>query len=377
MNQSTHIENISAIFSELLKQTDGVIRGMPGYYYRSEKIFEIEKTRLFYQEWVCAGHVSSIPKPGDFITVNIIDEPVIILRNKERKINVLSNLCRHRFTSIKSGSGNSSVLVCPYHNWTYDLNGQLRGAPFMDKVSSFNKKDYCLPTFNYEIWKGFIFVNIDGTAPPLSSQLTKLELQIKNYHLESMTSYFNEHVDWAYNWKAICENFMEGYHLSFVHKDSFGPNKPTQLHEKYEGDDAFTGHKSHYAEGAPVRKPHSPDLTDAEKTCSVFFWIYPSFVGGLGPHGIVYMHVIPCTSVTSHVNWGLLSYDHSPKQGSIESWKAGIIQGLDEDKVILDAIMNGYKSKYAEPGCYGPPELEGNIYEFHRYAAKRWGIQSG
>ena len=128
------------------------------------------KTKVFAEGWVCAGHASEITKTGQYMTVTIGNENVVVLRDREKNIRAYSNVCRHRGMALVEG-GQASVLTCPYHAWSYHLDGQLNKAPYMDGVEGFEPAACSLPEFKVEEWLGFVFVNTSGTAAPLAPQL--------------------------------------------------------------------------------------------------------------------------------------------------------------------------------------------------------------
>ena len=112
-------------------------RSMPPACYTSEDFLELEKEEIFRKEWICIGRVDEVPKPGDYFATELIDEPLIVVRGQDKKVRVLSNVCRHRSSVIAEGAGNKKNFVCPYHAWTYATDGQLLRAPYMDKVKGF------------------------------------------------------------------------------------------------------------------------------------------------------------------------------------------------------------------------------------------------
>ena len=132
---------------------------LPPAYYTSEEFFELEKEEIFRKEWICLGRVDEIPLAGDYFTTELIDEPLIVVRGQDRKVRVLSNVCRHRSSVVLEGVGNRKNFVCPYHAWTYANDGQLLRAPYMDKVKGFQVKNCRLPEFASEVWHGFLYVN--------------------------------------------------------------------------------------------------------------------------------------------------------------------------------------------------------------------------
>ena len=143
-------------------------RSLPTGFYTSEEYLELEKEEIFRKEWVCVGLVAEIPKCGDYFTTQLLDEPLIVVRGQDKKVRVLSNVCRHRSSVIVEGKGTTKHFVCPYHAWTYGSDGQLLRAPYMDQVKGFDVKSCRLPEFKTEVWHGFLYVNLDGKAKPLA-----------------------------------------------------------------------------------------------------------------------------------------------------------------------------------------------------------------
>ena len=262
-------------------------RSLPAGFYVSEAFLEIEKEEIFRKEWICLGRVDEVSKRGDYFATQLLDEPLIVVCGQDDKVRVLSNVCRHRSSVIAEGKGNAKNFVCPYHAWTYATDGQLLRAPYMDQVAAFDVKGCRLPELASEIWRGFIYVNLDGKAKPLAPRLKGLEPYVTNYHPEDLVLSVVQEEVWSTNWKCLAENFLEGYHLSTVHHKTLHDRTPTRLCEKIPPGEGYTGYKSHYTRKSPQRKPYHPDLTaEGKATQHVFLgvplsscWAQPGRVG--------------------------------------------------------------------------------------------------
>jgi phenylpropionate dioxygenase-like ring-hydroxylating dioxygenase large terminal subunit len=160
-------------------------QALPPLCYTNREFFEFEKEALFCHEWLCVGRVSWIPKPGDYFTTSHVGEPLVVLRNREGVIKTLSTVCRHRAMFVVEGHGNARGFTCPYHHWSYSLDGKLRGAPAMDRACNFSKEQIRLPEFKLETWLGFIFINFDLDAPPLAPRLEMVTKALANYGVPS------------------------------------------------------------------------------------------------------------------------------------------------------------------------------------------------
>ena len=137
---------------------------LPPVLYTSEEVLAFEREALFAKEWLCVGRSERIPNPGDWFTVTITGEPLIVLRDKEGGIRCMSAVCQHRAMQVCQGEGNSTTFKCPYHHWIYGQDGRLLGAPAMERTEGFDKKDFPLPSLQVELWQGFVFVNLDAEA---------------------------------------------------------------------------------------------------------------------------------------------------------------------------------------------------------------------
>lgn len=207
--------------------------GLPPEAYLSEELYELELEYLFRRDWVCIGREEEAAHPGDFFTFELAGEPLVVVRSRDGKLRALSNVCRHRYMQIALDRGNTSRLVCPYHGWTYNLDGSLIGAPNMAESRVFDRERCRLPEFPLETWLGFVFVNLDGTAAALAPRLEELGQRLAPYGIESMriSSMYDE--VWEGNWKLTMENNAEAHHHRTLHPESLQPWMP--------GDDSYCG----------------------------------------------------------------------------------------------------------------------------------------
>ena len=365
----------SAEIQEALAEIRGVgigqARTLPTEFYTSEEFLEVEREEIFRKEWVCLGRVEEVPNPGDYFTTELIDEPLIVVRGQDKKVRVLSNVCRHRSSVILEGTGNAKNFVCPYHAWTYANDGQLLRAPYMDKVKGFQVKNCRLPEFATEVWHGFVYVNLDGKAKPLAPRLKGLEPYVRNYHAEQMVRQFVYEDVWNTNWKCLTENFMEGYHLSVTHINSLHKITPTRLCEKIPGGEGYTGYKSRYDPKFPQRKPYHADVTDAEKRYSMMYCIYPSHVVGLTPNGVIYMCLRPRAADQVVTRWGYASLDPKPSRKAVKV-SLDLYHAINrEDREKLESLQRGLQSRFATQSPLGPPDLEGPVWDIYQYLAEK------
>ena len=343
---------------------------MPGWYYNDNALFEREKSELFASGWVCAGHVSEIAKPGQYMAVTIGNEPVVVLRDREDHVRAYSNVCRHRGMALVEGKGKAAVLTCPYHAWSYGLDGRLRKAPYMDAVADFDIGNCSLPEFGVEEWRGFIFVNTNNDASPLAPKLADLEPHVANYRFEERHSIETWFEEWGTNWKALIENFMEGYHLSVTHATTLDPITPTELCEKLASGEGFTAYRSNYRDSSQQREPFPKELTEQERRSSVLFSVFPNFVITVGPNCAVFLILLPETSQTVNIKMGILVQAGADDLQATTDYINLAHEFNAEDRAMLEAMQRNTRTKHRPVSSLAPESFEGTIWDFTRYVAR-------
>src|SRR6266446_3006687 len=209
-------------------------KSLPQKYFVSPDIFAKEQSEIFSKQWLLAGHQSQIAKSGDYFLAQIAGESLIVVRDQTSAIKGFYNVCRHRGTRLKEDAyGHASAIQCPYHAWTYGLDGRLIGAPHMDEVPGFDKADYPLRAVNLGVWEGFIFVNLNDGEARLRSEATARQrsgdvISLERWFapLNGKFSHWNMSIlrpakrieyDVRANWKLMFENYSECYHCPGVH----------------------------------------------------------------------------------------------------------------------------------------------------------------
>ena len=191
---------------------------MPAFTYTSPEFYQREVERIWRKTWNFIGSADQIRNKGDYFTLNFAGVPTIVLRDHDSKIRAFANTCRHRGSELLEGKGNCKLIVCPYHSWTYDLSGNLRGTPEMDKTLNFNKADYGLIPIAIDTWGNFLFINFDKNPEPLKKHLGDLPEKLAPYRLENMALARRKAFEMDCNWKLFVENAKESYHIGTVHR---------------------------------------------------------------------------------------------------------------------------------------------------------------
>jgi choline monooxygenase len=191
---------------------------MPAWCYTSPEFYRREVDRIWKKVWNFVGSADQIPNRGDYLTLRFADIPIIILRDLDGVIRAFANTCRHRGSELLEGKGNCKLIVCPYHSWTYELTGNLRGAPEMDKTIDFNKDENGLVPIKVDTWGGFLFITFNENAPSLKKFLGGLPDKLAPYNLENMALVRRKTFEMECNWKLFVENAKESYHIATVHR---------------------------------------------------------------------------------------------------------------------------------------------------------------
>jgi phenylpropionate dioxygenase-like ring-hydroxylating dioxygenase large terminal subunit len=199
---------------------------LPPHAYTDPDVFAREVEAIFRRDWVCVARAEQLPKPGDQLPVVVVDQPVLLTRGADGQLYALSNVCLHRSMPLVSESGSSRWIVCPYHQWSYGLDGSLHTAPMMDGAADFDVATCHLPRLAAEVWEGFVFVSMSDDPAPLSPQLAALTQRVANYRMTDLVVAATIEFDSPWNWKLLIENFMEAYHHIGPHRDTFQQNHP-------------------------------------------------------------------------------------------------------------------------------------------------------
>ncbi len=385
---------------------------LPPQAYLSSEIYDLEVERIFRRDWHCVGRVDQMPNPGDYITADIAGEPVVVTRDVATShrsgdttgtLHALSRVCRHRFMDILAPElceprGNLKRLTCPYHTWTYKLDGEyvgmLSAAPEMKEVE-FDKGTCRLPRYGIEVWKGFIFVNLDPDAPPLGPELAELDEMLGAFDFSDWT--IVQTLDWgevAANWKLPIENAIEAYHHLGTHKDTLQAMWPAQLTRPDDNDGLFftlhmpvsdTFAAGEFADGPanhekahklhPTYLPVVPGLRPDQLSETLIVGIFPLFLFTIAPDFLSWFEWWPTgpgshtTKIHMIVPSGSMSAPGA-KEIVEQIWSyARKIQS--EDAAIITGVQRGLASATSYSGRLS--HLEQPIWQFEKYLNERLG----
>ena len=333
-------------------------RHKPGAVYFSGEIQKREIEAIFMKQWLIAGRAEEVEKPGDYFTLRVADEPVVVVKEKDGNIQAFANVCRHRSVQVAWHSGNTKYFSCPYHGWVYDTSGQLVQAQYLEKSKNFKKKNCRLPLIRTELWEGFIFINFDAQARHLMEYLDAWDFPriYGPYQMGRLRLANKFELNIGCNWKFLNENLIDHYHTAVLHADTFGPH---QRLEDYRFQMFDGGFHSRFIGGTLA--PEGKSL----------FGPMPWLPEALHSGGFA-SHLPPNTAwfprfdyVSVNTNWPIatdkslsITYQLFPPQhfnqpdfrDKAEQYVDFYKAFMAEDEDMIDALQKGMKSRYYEPG---------------------------
>lgn len=352
-------------------------RNMPPSVYTSPAFLEREISDVFAREWVSVGRASALSKPGDYVTYELAGQPILVIRHTDGKLRALSNVCLHRMSTLLEGSGNRRAITCPYHGWTYGLDGTLRAAPAMERNAEFCSEHYRLPELRCEEWLGWIMVSLATDIEPVATRLAEVRGLIDDYGMENYTETFRETHVWNTNWKILAENFMESYHLPVCHAGTIG--RLSRLEEMIcpPGLATFNYHTILKDDSLKIALAH-PDNTrmkgDRRRT-TFLLAVYPSLLVTLTPGYFWYLSLHPRGVGQVHIVFGGGMAPEFVASDEAQSHFAQMKTLLDkvnvEDRDCTEKVYRGVCAGAARPGHLS--HLERPNYDFAQYLAERTG----
>lgn len=358
---------------------------LPPLCYTDNDFFEFEKEAVFNHEWLCVGRKDWIPNPGDFYSTSIIDEPLIVVHDRDGEIRAMSSVCQHRAMLVAEGDGNTRTFTCPYHHWIYNLKGELINAPAMEKTCEFHKEQNNLPVFKVELWQGFIFINFDSDAKPLKPRVQALEDVLSHYDLENTEGpEADRNISYPFSWKVMFENNNDGYHANKLHHGEFHDYIPSELAEfpddLPEDTAGFyrtngTLHKD--ASFNPTQKalmPVFPQLTDQERNRMAFANLPPTLSLVLTSDAVVYL-ILRADGPESHLlDLGILFTKGALDDPEFDQKMEQILtRALDinaQDVHVDELVQIGLRSRFAPRGRYS--WQEGAQRQFNTWIVPRY-----
>ncbi len=344
-------------------------RTLPGKYYHSKEIYQEEVDKIFYKFWLYACRAEEIPGVGDYKLIQIEDESIILVRDKSREIKAHFNVCRHRGTQLcaePSGNFTGKTIQCPYHAWTYALDGKLLGAPLMQEGNGFKKDDCALHQANIHIWEGFIFINLAKDPEPFEVQMEALIGKFGDWKIGELR--IAKHIKYALNcnWKLILQNYQECYHCPGVHPELTKLTPVQSAQHDYSKGAVIGGfmdlikEKGSMTMDGEAAAPPICDVTGDDLQRIYYYSIFPNMLLTPHPDYVMFHHITPLgpDKITNDCYWLFrpeVINDPDAQSGiksAVEFWDLTNRQ----DWTICEQMQTGTKSARFTRGFYSGRE---------------------
>ena len=379
MPVNEELEVLLDVLAEYPALDDSECLALPARAYLSAELHALEVERIFRRSWLCVGREEQVPKPGDYFCIDVMGEPVVVVRGEDGVVRALNSVCRHRYMPLVQDAGNVRRFVCPYHAWTYDTSGRLRHAPHMEGSVAFDAGNCRLPAYRLEAWFGFLFVNLDDDAEPLAPRMRTLEQHIASYRVHQQRQVMDYQSTWAGNWKLSAENSMEYYHHIGLHRGTVGGQMPASgtylppapvdhsfTHARCRMDDGFRQGRSHPFN--PVGKLEG--FSEEELTTGYMVYVFPAFTMAMRPNTNNWLSFRPHGPESTRVLGGyLVSPEQLEQTPDLVEQRRGLISKVnEEDALATTELAKVMRSTRLSRGALSP--FEGTIAEFYRYLAR-------
>ena len=336
--------------------------------YTDPRWYNVDLQEIIARTWQWVCHVEKVRNPGDYIAVEVAGKPIAVVRDREGKLRAFWNVCKHRAHHLLEGSGNSTRIMCPYHAWTYRLDGQLVRAPHSETLEDFNAKDICLDQVQVEEFCGFIYVNLDGKAESLSKLSGDLETEIRHWapDIEQLT--FGKRLTYEIksNWKNVVDNFLECYHCPTAHKDfctlvDMDTYKVT----------TYGIYSSHMAD-AGKSSNSAYDTSNAKVQTHAVWWLWPNtcLMRYPGRSSMIVLNIIPAGPDLTYETYDFYLETPEPDAAEIEA-----IRYIDEvlqteDIALVESVQRGMNTPAFTQGRIvndpdGSGQSEHALHHFH------------
>ena len=365
---------------------------LPREVYTDPTYFRYESEAVLKADWLCIAHVSQLKEPGSYVALTLLDEPLMALRGNDGTIRVLSRVCPHRASDIMPENmgfaelGKVNSLVCPYHRWSFDFTGRLRGCAEMHRAEDFEKADWRLPEIRSELWQGFVFVNLDGNAPPLAEQYAEFATLVEPWSMADLEVVIAMDWDCGFNWKVMIENWMESYHHLGTHHKTLHPIMPAQNTWTDPGYSHFVRAHLPFADdlASQIRRADAageklpgfspvPGLPLERRLEWELYVGSPCFMMLTAPDRVIWYRLQPESAERCRLLTTILVTRESLRQPDYAERLASETQMLREfhveDMLVNAAVQKGLRSRHAVRGRLS--HLEEPIWLIQRYLAAR------
>ncbi len=351
-------------------------RGLPGWTYHSQALLELEKEHVFRNHWQIIGHVSDVPNPGDYLTMDVVGERALVVRGKDDVVRGFHNLCRHRGSRVVADEQGTcrNALVCPFHGWVYNLDGTLRGAARPRSFPELDRVEFGLKPIDLEVWMGFIFIRFrSGPQPSVAELMRPVEAEMAHYRTADMVPAWGTWTqNSAVNWKSVRDVDNEGYHVAMAHpalQDLYGA---TYYDEPFVNgvSRSFATYNPHAGRRWSVRNyvriaPEPAHLPDHLKKAWLYYGLFPNAVLAMTPETAQFYQEFPLSTGETLLRGAIYRYRNETREQAAARYLAyRIDRDTQAEDVQLTVWSNESMQSEAFDGFY-LSDLEYGVRSHH------------
>ena len=352
-------------------------RGLPAWSYFSDELLELEREYLFRRHWQIVAHVADLPEPGDYVCFDSCGERALVVRGRDGVVRAFHNLCRHRGSRVvKDDRGNiRNVIICPFHGWTYDLQGKLRGVAQPKSLPALDPDEWGLKPLEMEVWHGLIFIRFKpGPQPPVAEILARHEAEVAPYGIENLVA--ASPMEWGeespVNWKSVRDVDNEGYHVAMAHPGL------QELYGRYYYDEAMRdGTSRSFANFNPgpgkiwsVRAyksilPEASWLPESHRRAWLYIGIFPNQVISLYPDSVMFYQETPLAVNRSRLRGATWRRPDEDRAWRAARYLSGRIDAVTSDEDIQLTVWSCEATQSSAYDGIMLSDLEYGVRSYH------------
>jgi len=334
---------------------------IPSSWYTDPAFHQVDRDAVFAQSWQNIGAADQVREPGQFLVGTVADNPVIVVRDQDGELRAFYNVCKHRGGPLALCDGQAKSLRCQYHGWTYLLDGSLRGVPKMDRSELFDKKDFGLVPIKVDLWEGQVFVHLGADPHPVAETFQGIVERIAPTSVGGLK--FARRVDYEVgcNWKVYVDNFLEGYHVPFVHPELVSLFEYSQYRTE-----VFDRYNLQWTPlDASTPSPYSGNGADDGGGQAFYYWVWPNYMLNILPGRLQTNVVEPlgpdrCRVVFRYFYRDIVSAEGMARLDADHAYSDKV---QAEDREICERVQAGLGSRAYDKGRFSP-EMEAGVWHF-------------
>ena len=334
---------------------------LPGWVYHDPEYFRVEMARVIRPAWQIVCHVSDIPAPGDWRTLDYLGESAMVIRGTDGEVRAFANVCRHRGSRLVDGhEGCAKRLTCPYHAWTYATDGRLIGVPHKADYPAFDQSEWGLIPVELEEWRGFLFVRLESGGPGVAEMMAPYDAEIAPHRfgdLQAIGRITMRQRD--VNWKNVADNYSDGLHIDVAHPGLtrlFGASYAIEAGPHV---DRMSGELVERESGNLSERAYQRLLPEGAGRTWLYFKLWPNVAFDIYPDQVDFMHFVPVSpteTMIREISYAVPDSRREMKAARYLNWRINR-QVNAEDTVLIRRVQQGMGSSLYRPGPLGESEV--------------------